>query len=329
MMRAVLLSAPAENSGATAVVEVDEPQPGLGEVAIDVEYAGVNFMDVMARRGDAGYAPAWPYVPGLEVVGTVRATGEDVESWQVGERVAAFTAGGGLAEVVLAPEAIVVSVPPDVPSAVAAAAPLMLSTAVLLVREVARMRPGQSILMHSASGGVGSAVAQVAKALGGGLLLGTVGRADKVAAGREAGWDEVVVRGDGLEDAVRRAAPGGVDIILDPTGTSNVDLDLAVAGPGARVILFGNAAGGVPAPLPPLGRLIAGNVGLIGFSISRWRAVAPGMVAGALRSGLEMIADGKIKIAVNNVESLDSVGDIHDLLATGRSTGKYVVKVSG
>jgi NADPH2:quinone reductase len=328
-MQALQLTGPAPDAGTTQVAEVDEPRPGPGEVAIEVAYAGVNFMDVMARRGDPGYASGWPYVPGLEVAGTVRGVGAAVERFAVGDRVAAFTAGGGLAEVALAPAEVVVEMPAAVPFPVAAAAPLVLSTAVLLLRDVAKLQPGESLLMHSASGGVGAAVARLAARLGAGARLGTVGRPDKIAAGLRAGWDVVTARGEDVAAAVRAAAPGGVDVVLDPTGTGNVELDLELAAPGARIVLFGNAAGGTPAPLPPLARLIGGNVAVIGFSMSRFRATLPEKVAGALADGLAMVAAGELDLPVTVVGSLAGVGEVHDLLATGRGAGKYVVGIGG
>src|ERR1700733_6366843 len=132
-MRALRMTAPAADSSATQVAEVDEPRPGPGEVAIEVAFAGVNFLDVMARRGDPGYASGWPYVAGLEVAGTVLAVGDGVAGRRVGERVAAFTAGGGFAEVAVVPAALSVEVPPEVGLEVAAAAPIVTSTAVLLL----------------------------------------------------------------------------------------------------------------------------------------------------------------------------------------------------
>lgn len=245
-MKALLMSEPAANGSATSVAEVAAPEPGPGQVAIDVAYAGINFIDVMARRGDPGYASAWPYVPGLEVAGTVRAVGAGVTDKQVGQRVAAFTPGGGLAEVALASAEVTVSVPDGIPLETAASAPLVVSTAVLLLTERARIRLGETVLMHSASGGLGSVVSQLAATLGSGRRIGTVGRAGKIADGLAAGWDDVFARDDDLAEAVHKVAPGGVDVILDPTGTGLLDLDLSLAAPGGRVVLFGNAAGGTP-----------------------------------------------------------------------------------
>jgi NADPH2:quinone reductase len=328
-MKAVIMTAPAMDGSTTRVADIDEPQPGPGQVAIDVAYAGVNFIDVMARRGDPGYASAWPYVPGLEVAGTIRSVGGGVHDLHPGQRVAAFTPGGGLAEVAIAAAEVTVEVPPGVPLGVAASAPLVVSTALLLLADRARIRPGESVLMHSASGGIGSVVSQVAAALGSGRRIGTVGRPDKVAAGLAAGWDEVFARQAGLAEAVRQVAPDGVDVILDPLGTALLDLDLSIAASGGRVVLFGNAAGGTQAALPPAGRLIGGNIGVLGFSMSRLSVTAPKAVASALAKGLEMIAAARIRPELTVVEPLGSVAAIHDMLAAGRGSGKYVTKVHG
>lgn len=327
-MRALLMTGPSQGPDRTEVDEIAAPRPGAGEVTIDVSYAGVNFMDVMARRGDPGYAVTWPYVPGLEVAGTVREVGRDVTGLAVGQRVAAFTRGGGLAEVALADAALVVRLPDAVPLPDAAAAPLMLSTAILLLTDVARFQPGESILMHSASGGVGSAIAQLVPLLGGGLRIGTVGRANKVADARGNGWDVALLRDDALAEVVRAATPGGVDVILDPSGTSLLEFDLTLAAPGGRIALFGNASGDQPAPLPSLGQLIGGNVALAGFSMSRLTAIAPTRAVGALRRVMKLLSDGQLHAGVTEIRPLDEVRDLHQLLAEGRGTGKYVAALA-
>jgi NADPH:quinone reductase len=328
-MHALVMNEPAPGPDRTAVREIPDPRPGTGQVSIDVAYAGINFIDVMARRGDPGYATSWPYVPGLEVAGTIRETGNGVTGLSAGQPVAAFMRGGGLAEIAVADAALVVPLPGQVALPAAAAVPLMLSTAVLLLRDVARFRPGERVLMHSAGGGVGSVVAQVVAALGGGLRIGTVSRPDKVTETRDSGWDVTLVRDGDLAQAIREAAGGGVDVILDPLGTSLLELDLEVTDPGGRIVLFGNPGGGQPAALPGLGRLIGGNVAIAGFSVSRLSASAPARVAAAMSSGLRLVADGQVELAVTEVGSLDQVPAVHQLLAEGRGRGKYVAVVNG
>jgi len=322
------MAAASDGPDRSGIRAVSEPAPAAGEVTIDVAYAGVNFLDVMARRGDPGYVPAWPYTPGLEVAGTVRATGRGVSGLAVGQSVAAFTPnGGGLAEVALAPAALTVPVPQGVPLLVAAAAPVMLASALLLLTHASRLSPGESVLVHSASGGVGTAVAQLVPVLGGGLRIGSVGRPEKVQAARDSGYDVAFARGDELAAQIRAAAGGGVDVVLDPLGTSMLDLDLAVAAPGGRIVLFGNAGGGTPAPLPTAGRLIAGNVAVGGFSISRLAAAAPDRVAGALRRVLDLLAAERLHLPVTELGSLDDVPAVHQQLADGRGSGKYVTRL--
>jgi NADPH:quinone reductase len=328
-MRALVMTAPSKGSDRTQVQEIDEPRPGHGEVTIDVAYAGMNFLDVMARRGDPGYVPAWPYVPGLEVAGTVREVGAGVSDFTVGQRVAGFTRGGGLAEVALARAALTVPIPDRISLLTAAGAPMMFSTALLLLTDSARLGPGENVLVHSAGGGVGSALAQLVPTIGGGLLIGTVGRPDKIASAQKSGYDVAIARGDGLTEAVRAATGGGgVDVVLDPLGTSMLDVDLAVTAPGGRIVLFGNAGGGQPAPLPPAGKLIGGNVAIGGFSISSLSASAPKRVAAALRRVLDMIGTGRLDVAVTKVDSLADVPAVHQLLADGRGNGKYVTRVT-
>jgi NADPH:quinone reductase len=329
-VQALMMTGPSRGADRTEVHEIEEPRPGPGEVSIDVAYAGINFLDVMARRGDAAYASAWPYAPGLEVSGTVRETGPGVTALALGQRVAAFTAGGGLAAVARTRAEFVVPVPGQLSLAVAAAAPLMLTTGLLLLGDAARFRPGESVLVHSASGGVGSAIAQLVPALGGGLRIGTVGRPGKVASALANGYDVAMARTGDVAGAVREATGGaGADIVLDPLGTSMLETDLALTAPGGRIVLFGNAGGGEQVPLPPPGRLIGGNLAIGGFSISRLWATAPHRASAGLRRVLDLLAGGRLDIAITEVSSLAEVPAVHQLLAEGRGEGKYVARLVG
>jgi NADPH2:quinone reductase len=325
---ALRMDSPAPDSSTTRVVQTDDPVPGPGEVAITVAYAGINFMDVMTRRGDPGYAPSgWPLIPGREVAGTVRAVGSGVDDLAVGDRVAAQVPGGGLAEVAVAAANLVAPVPDRLDLSVAAAAPLMLATAVLLLRDYAQLRGGEHLFMHAAGGGVGSVIPQVAQVLGAGVQIGTVANADKITASAAAGWDRVLLQDESLRDAALQESSGGFDVILDPTGTTSLDLDLDLAAAGCRIVLFGNVGGSAPAPLPPFGRLLGNNVGLIGFSMTALSRTDPARVTDALRTGLAMLDRGQVRPPVTIVESLTRVGALHDQLAHRAGTGKYVVHV--
>ncbi|MFI8458507.1 zinc-binding alcohol dehydrogenase family protein [Kitasatospora sp. NPDC085464] len=328
-MRALVMTAPGggENS---QIREVEAPRPGPGQVAIDVAYAGLNFVDVMTRRGDAAYATEWPHRPGKEVAGTVREVGAGVTDLAAGDRVVAAPVGAGLAEVVVAEAALTVPLPDGVTLREAAAVPLGLATSVLLLTDAGRFDAGDTVLVHSAGGGIGHAVAQLVPLLGGGRLIGTVGRPEKAAAAIASGYDHAFARDEALPEAIRTATGGrGVDLVLDPLGTEALELDLAVAAPGARIVLFGNAGGGAVADLPPLGRLMAGNLTVTGFSHRFLAATAPERLARAIRRAVDLMADGGLKLPVTELPDLAAVPAAHDAMADGRATGKYVVRVGG
>ncbi|MDR1999667.1 MAG: zinc-binding alcohol dehydrogenase family protein [Frankiaceae bacterium] len=328
-MLALQINAPAADASTTRVVEITSPTPRPGEVSIDIAYAGVNFKDVMTRRGDPGYAPdGWPLVPGFEVAGIIRALGPGVANFDVGDKVAANVLSGGLAEVVVTPANLVARVPEGLDLASAAAAPLMLSTAILMLKDAAQLRAGERVFMHSASGGVGSVAAQVARALGSGVRVGTVARPNNVESARAAGWDIILPQDGNLLNAAREASTDGFDVILDPTGTTSLDFDLKIAAPGARVILFGNSTGASPSALPPFASLVRGNIGLVGFSISALCQADPARVTNALAAGLMMLKDGRVRLPLTVIDSLGETPAVHDLLATRAGQGKYVTRIA-
>ena len=158
-MLALTFDGPATDISRTGVAAVATPTPGPGEVLIRVTHAGINFKDVMMRRDDPGYVPVWPVIPGLEVAGAIEQRGDGVDNLEIGMRVAALTNTGGLAEYVVARESLTTRIPDGVPSEVAAVVPGVWATAWLLLHEAARVRDGDTILVHSASGAVGTAIA--------------------------------------------------------------------------------------------------------------------------------------------------------------------------
>jgi NADPH:quinone reductase len=329
-VQALTMIKPSQGTDQTEVRKVEEPTPGPGEVTIDVAYAGINFMDVMARRGDPGYATGWPFAPGLEVSGSVREVGPGFTTLEPGQRVVAYTPGGGLAEVARTRAEFVVPLPDQVALPIAAAAPLMLTAALLLLTDAARFRPGDSVLVHGASGGIGSAIAQLVPALGGGLRIGTVGRPDSVTAALDNGYDVALAWTEDVPAAVLGATNGvGADIVLDPQGTVLLDTDLAVTAPGGRIVLFGNAGGGELSELPPVARLIGGNLAIGGLSITGLWANAPHRASAGLRRVLDLIAAGRLDVAITEVGTLADTPAAQQLLAEGRGRGKYVTRVNG
>ncbi|MFC6159996.1 quinone oxidoreductase family protein [Kribbella jiaozuonensis] len=326
-MYALTFEQPAPDTSSTRVTEIDTPLPGPGELTIDVKAAGINFIDVMARRGDPAYASSWPFVPGLEAAGTVRELGAGVAGPAVGTPVAAFTRSGGLADVVRVRAELAVPIPDGVSFEQAAVAPGTFTTAALLVQQSGRLRAGDTLLMQSAAGGVGQAVAAWARRGGAKTLIGIVGSPTRVAAAEKGGYDVVLTRGADLAERVRDLTGGrGVDVILDSQGTEQVESDLDMLAAGGRVVLFGNAGGAPLENLPP-GRLFAGNASIGGFSMSAMSIRAPEIIGNALREVLELVADGQLTLEFTTIDGLAAAADAQQALAEGRGAGKYVVRL--
>jgi NADPH:quinone reductase len=324
-MRAVLVE---EHGGpdVLAVRDVEAPEPGPGQVAIDVAYAGVNYAEVMGRRGTLPlYQP--PFVPGLEVSGTVRAFGAGVEGLRVGQRVAALTTRGGYAEVALAPAAVTFPLDDDADLVAAAAFAVIVPTAWALVHEVARLRAGESVLVHAAAGGVGTVAAQVARAAGVGPILGVASTPTKAGYARGFGYDEVFV-GDAWVEAARAATGGrGLDAILDSIGGETRARGFDLLAPLGRLVLFGNATD-EPEPGIADNVLRAQVKGVLGFSIAVLAATDPERARAIGEVALAAVARGEVRVDVTEVIPLDDAPKAHQLLEGRGSTGKLVLAVA-
>jgi NADPH:quinone reductase len=198
--------------------ERDEPAPGPGQVTIRVEYAGLNFVDVLARRGVPGYFTGWPFVPGMEVGGTIHALGEGVDAFAAGDRVVAFTVDGtGLADVAVARVGLTVPVPAGLDLATATTIPLTWATAFGLVR-VSHADAGDTVLVTAASGGVGSAIGQLLARQGAARVIGGV-RSPAQAATLAAAYTPVT-QGEGfVARALQTAGVPGFDVVLESVRT--------------------------------------------------------------------------------------------------------------
>lgn len=308
-------------------LEQQAPEPGPGEVSIDVAYAGVNFAEVLFRRGVVPEVPL-PFTPGIEVSGRVRALGAGVRELRVGERVAALTIanGGGYAEVAVAPAALVVPVPESVSLDVAAAFPSNATTAAMILRDVARVEPGETVLVHAAAGGVGSMLGQMARVLGAGHVIGVVGSAEKVAHARASGCHDVVLA-DRFESEVRAlAGDGGVDVAVDPVGGAARGGSLALLGPFGRLVVMGNASGADDVPLSSNALWFA-STSVMGFNLRLVSTTHPDRVRSAMRFALECIADGRLRVDVTGVLPLADAAEAHRRIEARGTTGKLVLSV--
>ncbi|KIF73944.1 quinone oxidoreductase [Streptomyces sp. 150FB] len=319
-----------EQYGGPEVLQVSQvpvPEPGTGEVTIDVAYAGVNFADTKARA--VGYrVPALPFGPGLEVSGRIRAVGAGVEGLRPGQQVAALTPHSGYAEVAVAPAATVFALPTGVSLRTGATLPTVLPTVRALVHEVGRLRAGETVLVQGAAGGVGTVAGQVARLGGASAVYGVVSRPEKVDEALRYGYDEVFV-GDGFSDEVRRATGGrGVDLALDPVGGDTLRRSLDALARFGRLVSFGNAGGAAPwqfgqSELYPRGLSVAG------FSILTLAQDDPDALRAIAEKSFLLTASGKVDLPITAEFPLDQAAEAHRLMDTRTTVGKLLLRVAG
>lgn len=291
---------------ALSVEEVEEPVAGEGETLLDVRAAGINFMEVLIRRGLYPQMPELPWVPGVEVAGDVDGTPS------IG---LVRSSGGGYAERVAVPRGWLFPLPPGKTYVEGAAFLMTFLTAWLPLTRQARITPGTRVLVTAAAGGVGSAALQVARALGG-RPVGAASSVEKLDVLRELGFVELVTY-DELEDV----AP--VDVVLDPVGGELLERALARLQPLGVGIAIGYAGG----PWTPLdtARLVGRNIGVVGLFLGRLMQLRPDLVREAARDVLRLWDGGGVRPLVGAEHPLDEVAAAHALVEERRSTGKVVL----
>jgi NADPH2:quinone reductase len=316
--------------GDAAVLRIRElpaPVAGPGEVAIDVAYAGVNYAEVMARRGSlAPFTP--PFVPGLDVSGTIRSVGDGVPGLQVGDPVAALTTRGGYAEVAIAAAALTFPLA-DASEATllhGAACTTIVPTAWALLHEVARLRPAETVLVHAAAGGVGTIAGQLAAAAGAGRVVGVVSSPAKAAYARGFGYDEVLI-GEGWADAAAAACgERGPDVVLDSVGGATRSRSFDVLAPLGRLVCFGNACDAPETGIP--GSLLRAQVkAVLGWSVTGLAAADPQRAGDIARRALAAAGDAQIAVDITDVLPLRDAPTAHVRLEDRSSVGKLVLAV--
>jgi putative PIG3 family NAD(P)H quinone oxidoreductase len=320
-MRAVVF----RGAGGNEVVELvdrPDPPPGPEDVVVAVRFAGLNPADLQQREGRYPAPPgAVPDVPGLEVAGSVTAVGERVTTWQVGDRVFGLVGGGGLADRVVVHERCVARVPKSVNDAEAAAVPEAFITAHDAVLTQAGLRPGETLLVHGASGAVGSAAVQIGLAAGA-RVLGVARSPEAAAAVTELGAE--AVSDDGFATAVAAVTGGrGVDVILELVGAPHFPSNLEVLAMLGRIVVVGVGAGSA-IELDLLG-LMRRRASIRG-TVLRARPLEgkAAAVRAFEREVVPMLADGRIRPRVDATFPAAKVHDAFDRLA--ERSGKVLLE---
>ena len=322
----------AEESGPDALqlTEAPEPEPSHmltpGEgVVVDVKAAAVSFPDVLQSRGLYQYKPEMPFIPGAEVAGTVRSA-PAAAGFSPGDRVAAFTAMGGMAEVAVAPAFMTFPLADQLDFAQGAALILNYHTAYFALKLRGRLAEGERVLVHGAAGGVGTAALQVAKGLGA-TTVAVVSSDEKEQVARDAGADDVV-RSDGpwREQAVELTG-GGVDVVLDPVGGDRFTDSLRSLREDGRVVVVGFTGGSIPEV--KVNRLLLRNTEVIGAGWGGYVMSKPdlnGKIGAALDA---MIAAGTVRPIVGQRFPLAQGAEAMRVIDERRATGKVVLDVPG
>jgi len=302
--------------------EIPLPEPGRGEARIKVEAAGVNFTDIYNRIGL--YKGTLPYTLGSEAAGTVDAVGPEVTEVKPGDRVAYAMHLGAYAEYVVVPAWRLVPLPPAIDGRTAAAVMLQGMTVHYLTHSTYPLKPGETVLVHAAAGGVGRLLVQVAKRLGA-RVIGTVSSEEKARLAREAGADEVILyTKEDFEEAVKRATGGrGVDVVYDSVGKTTAEKSLNCLRPRGYLVLFGNASGAAP-PIDPLTLMAKGSLYLTRPTLTHYAGNREELLARA-RAVFDWITSEQVKIRIAKTFPLAEAAEAHRALEGRGVAGKILL----
>jgi NADPH2:quinone reductase len=306
------------------VEQAAAPEMREGCVRIRIEAAGVNFADTLIVQGRYQVKPDFPFIPGLEVAGTVTEVGPGVTRFRPGDRVMAIPGLGGLAEEVVCPAQVVYEIDDRIAFADAACFPVVYGTAYGSLIWRARLAPEETVLVLGAAGGMGSAAVQVARAAGAYVIAGVGGR-EKARKAESYGAHHVIDYSvEDTRQQIKRLTNGrGVDVVVDPVGGAMFDTALRCVGWEGRIVSLGFASGTIPQA--PVNILLVKNVTLIGFFWGEYRQRYPERVREAYRDMLGWWRDDKIRPDVSRTFGLAEAGVALGLLSQRQTTGKVAV----
>jgi NADPH2:quinone reductase len=327
-MRAVQIVDLTGPGSALSQVDIPEPEashmltPGSG-VVIDVHSAGVAFPEVLQTRGEYQMKPPVPFVPGTEVAGVVRSAPEG-SGLNEGDRVAAACLLGGFAEVAVAPDFLTFPLSDELDYAQGGGLVMNYHTAYFSLKMRGRLADGETVLVHGAAGGVGTATIQVAKGLGA-RTIAVVSSDEKERVARDAGADEVV-RSDGAwKDEAKELSGGGVDIVIDPVGGDRFTDSLRSLAEGGRVVVVGFTGGSIPEVR--VNRLLLNNTEVVGAG---WGAYVMGKAEVNRQIGAEvnrLVDEGFVRPIVGGRFPLERASEALELIDGRGALGKVVLDV--
>jgi NADPH2:quinone reductase len=322
-MRAVVVDRWME-PGELRVKEIPGPEVAPHTLGIEVRAAGCNFFDILMVQGRYQVKPPFPFVPGAEVAGIVREVGEGVSGFAVGDRVLGTAGLGGFAERAVVPAAGAWAMPEGMSFEEGAALPIIYPTSYAGLVFRADLRPGETLLVHAAAGGVGLAAVQIGKALGA-RVIATAGGTDKLAVARQNGADETIdYREEDFVARVRELTGGrGADVIYDSVGGDVFDRSLKCIAWNGRLLVIGFASGRIPEV--KANRILLKNIAVTGLHWGAHVTHDPERIGVTFRALFDLYRAGKIKPVIFKRYSLDEVPTALEALASRRTYGKLIV----
>lgn len=304
-------------------VDLEIPKVQPHQVLIRVHATSVNFADIKSRYGKKGQA--LPFIPGLEAAGIIEQVGSDVTHFHVGQRVLAFPHNGSYAEYVVADEALTFALPDFIDFETAGASGIVTFLTYNLLAEVAKLQRREAVLIHSAAGGVGTTAIQIAKALGAGMVIGTVGSEQKVEIAKAAGADYVFTYDteDYIEQIQSATQGKGVDLILDSVGGKITEQSMACLANFGRCVIFGNSSGSYAQLSTSL--LHSSCRSLLGYSFGTTRKERPETLKKTAQEVFRLFEAGKIHIHIGRRFTLQEARLAHEWVESRQSTGKALI----
>ncbi|MEM7405083.1 MAG: NADPH:quinone oxidoreductase family protein [Pseudomonadota bacterium] len=305
--------------------EVDNPEPGPGEIRVRVRAAGCNFADTLQISGLYQTRPPLPFIPGLEVAGEVSALGPDVDGLAPGDRVMGWVPWGGYATEAIVSAWAAIPVPASMDWVTAAAWPICYGTAYgALTHKRVALQAGETLLVHGAAGGVGLAAVDIGKALGA-RVVGTASTLDKLAACTALGADHVINYTEGeLRDAIKSAV-GGVDVVLDPVGGDVFDTSLRVTNRDGRLVVIGFTSGRISEI--PANYLLLKNISVAGYAFSIYSRADHGHYAQVFAELGDHYAAGRLTPRIDTVMPLADTPAALQRLIDRQAIGKVVIEM--
>ncbi|MEP7192787.1 MAG: NAD(P)H-quinone oxidoreductase [Actinomycetota bacterium] len=323
-MRAITIPVPGD-ADALVLDEVPTPEVAAGEVLVQVAAAGVNRADLMQRQGFYPPPPGASAYPGMEVSGTISVLGEGVSGWAAGDQVCALLAGGGYAEQVAVPAAQLLPLPSGVSLVEGAALPEVVSTVWSNVFLTANLQPGQTVLIHGGSSGIGTMAIQLARAVGAHIAV-TAGTDAKLEACRELGAEILInYREQDFVEVLKDATQGaGADVILDNIGAKYLARNVAALAVNGRLVIIG-LQGGARAELD-INALLRKCGAVIATSLRGRPPAEKAAIVAAVREHVwPLLESGQVKPVVHRTFPLAQAADAHRELEAGANIGKVLL----